>query len=288
MEPCALSGCALREALWYAFQPALSALGGRVDDVAYAAPWFLPLVAGVVGAAMASLIGVVVVRLPRMRGWNGRREEGLGLASPGSHCDGCGAPVPPLALIPVAGWIAAKGRCGECGADVPWVYPAIEAAVAVASMAIVAAWGPGATAVTLLLLLWGMVLVSWIDLNENEIPDAATVPLFFLGLAASPFEADVMSRVLGAALAGGLLMLTFKITGAWKRADAMSLGDVALAGALGAWVGLCSVPAFLVGSCAAYVAYALPLRRAGRVWVPMGPALCAGAAMAAAYAGLRG
>ena len=26
----------------------------------------------------------------------------------------------------------------------------------------------------------------------------------------------------------------------------------------------------------AYVAYALPLRRAGQVWVPMGPALCAG------------
>jgi len=286
MDGCYVAGCGLRDGVAYAFQPVTAALSTAAMNVSDAAPWFFPLAAALLGASAASLIGVVVDRLPRMRGWNGRSEPGLGLASPPSHCGGCGLDVPALALVPVAGWFIAEGRCRGCGARVPWVYPAVEAGVGLASMAIVAFAGAGVLALALLLLLWGMVLVSWIDWNEHEIPDAFTVPLLFFGLLLSPFEVDVTSRVLGAALAGGLTWVAFAITGAARREDAMSLGDVALAGALGAWAGVCAVPAFIVCACLVYVAYAFPLRRAGKVWVPMGPALCAGLVLGLAVARL--
>jgi leader peptidase (prepilin peptidase)/N-methyltransferase len=276
MDACRTGGCTLLDSLAYTLSPLSDGLARAVGNVSDGAPWFFPLAAGILGAAAASLVGVVVDRLPRIRGWNGHREPGLGLAVPASHCDSCGRKVPPLALIPVAGWFLAEGRCGGCGARVPWTYPAIEAGIGVASMAIVAVAGPGVVALALLLLLWGMLLVSWIDWNEHEIPDAATVPLLFLGLLLSPFEPDVTSRVLGALVSGGLMMAAFSITSSARKEDAMSLGDVALAGALGAWAGLCAAPAFLVCASLAYVAYAYPLRRTGQVWVPMGPGICGG------------
>jgi len=61
---------------------------------------------------------------------------------------------------------------------------------------------------------------------------------------------------------------------------------VTLASALGAWIGICAVPPFLLAGCFAYVAYAAPLRSRGTVWVPMGPALCLGFAIVA-LSGLR-
>ncbi len=261
--------------------------GQAVADVSVHAAWLFPFAAGVAGAAAASLAGLAVHRLPAMRGWRGGEPDtGLGLAAPASHCDHCGTRVPPLALIPVAGWFIADGRCSGCGGRVPWVYPAVEAGVAVASMAVVAAWGPTLVAATLLVLLWTMVFVSWIDWNEHEIPDIATVPLLFMGLLWSPFEPDATARIAGAAGSGLLMWLTFLLVQATREVDAMSLGDVALCGALGAWVGICAMPAFLLAACVAYLAYAVPMRMRGSVWSPMGPGLCAGFTLVA-LTGLR-
>lgn len=275
-QSCQSGACGLGDALAFALQPVTMRLSDGLDAVSGAVPWLLPLLAGVLGAAAASLAGVVVDRLPRVRGWNGRHEPGLSLSSPPSHCPSCGLDVPIHALVPVAGWFLAHGRCGGCRSEVPWKYPAIEAAFGLAFVVLVAVLGATGQALAVMLLMWGCLVASWIDWNEHEIPDGLTVPLAFLGLLASPFDPDIQSRVLGAALAGGLVMLAFRITSSAKGEDAMSLGDVALAAALGAWCGLCAIPAFLVCACFGYVAYAAPLRARGVTWVPMGPALCAG------------
>ena len=282
MEDCFAGGCAIVAALGYALQPFADSLSSASGSVSEKAPWFFPLVSLVMGAAAASFVGVVVHRVPLMRGWRGEAREGMTLSRPASHCDHCGAPVPFVSLIPVIGWFVSEGRCRECSGKVPWIYPAVEGATGFVAMALMVYHGPGAKAFTLIVLTWFLLLASWIDVEEHEIPDFVTVPLFFLGLLLSPFEADVQSRVVGALLAGGLTMLAFKLTGAAKGEDTMSLGDVALAGALGAWVGVCAMPPFLIASCLVYVAYAIPFRSRGEVWVPMAPALCGGLVLAAA------
>ncbi len=287
MPACDGLGCQAADTISFAFGPAVGRIADAAVRVGQGMPAFWPLCAAMAGAVAASLAGVVVDRLPRMLGWHAEPAPGLGLSSPPSRCDSCGSRIPPLALVPVAGWIATRGRCETCFEPVPATYPIVEGATATASLVIAALLGPTFAALCACLLLWALVAVSWLDWRERVIPDGATVPLFFAGLLASPFEPDPWARGCGGFVAMGCMWVTFKLVSAVKDLDAMAMGDVALAAALGAWVGLCATPAFLLLSCAAYLAYAVPLRmRSGRVWVPMGPALSAGA-MATILTGVR-
>lgn len=289
------AGCQALDTLRFALAPSLDGLAGAVRGVHDAVPLFWPLCAAVVGAIVASLAGLFVDRYPRMLGWHGEPEEGLGLARPASRCGSCGDRIPPLALVPVVGWLMSEGRCGSCFEPVPRVYPIVEAATSLASTLLVAALGPTPAALAACVLLWALVPVAWLDWREEVIPDGATVPLGLVGLLASPFEADAWSRGAGAAAATGLVWLAFKLVDLAVRKDAgdgqgaMSLGDVALGGAMGAWIGVCHVPSYLVASVLCYLAYAVPPRlRSGRVWVPMGPALAAGALVTAVGCALVG
>lgn len=285
-ETCAYGTCAISDALGTIGADFAGSVASGALDVAYAAPWFWPLCAAIVGAVWASFAGVVVDRLPRIRGWNGKHDHSLSLSHPGSHCDHCGRPLSALDLIPVVGWAVARGRCSACGNAVAAVYPAVEAGSALVSLGILAWFGPSWLAVATCIAFWLLLLASWIDVAENEIPDIITVPLFFLGLLGSPFDPDVVARGAGAAVAGAFMWLSFRVAGAAKQVDAMSYGDIALVTAVGAWVGLCGVPYLLLAAPLIYVAYALPFRRKGIVWVPMGPAIAVAAAAVALF-GLR-
>lgn len=285
-EGCTLSTCSFAQSVGDGLSALSQAMGESATNVALVAPWFWPMTAGIAGAIIASFVGVVVDRLPRMHGWHGRPEHGLSLASPPSHCDHCGSRLDPISLLPVAGWLIRKGRCASCGHAVPAVYPIVEAGTALASAAIIAGAGPTATGLLGCLCLWVLVLASWMDWSSHEIPDAITVPFFFAGLILSPLDPSALSRAIGAALAAGFVWLAFRLTGAVKGVDAMSYGDVALVAALGAWCGLCSVPYLLLASVGAYLVYAIPLRHRGTTWVPMGPALSIGFATIALF-GLR-
>jgi len=286
-ETCLTTGCAFIGSASLLFGDIAAALGSSAAGVSFAMPWFWPLLAGIVGAVAASFSGVVVDRVPEMLGWRPPRgKRARTLTHPPSCCDNCGSRIPPAALVPVAGWLLSRGHCPSCGQGVPPRYPVIEASSALASMAIVAVWGPTWFALASCICLWVLLAASWLDWETQEIPDFVTVPLLFLGLAASPYEPDAITRVWGAVLGGGFVWLAFRLTSGVRKVDAMSYGDIALAAALGGWLGLCGAPYFLIAGSAAYVAYALPFRLRGVVWVPMGPALSLGF-MAVALSGLR-
>jgi leader peptidase (prepilin peptidase)/N-methyltransferase len=278
MDSCGFgAGCQAAATTMLIAGPALDDLSAAAAAISDRFPAMFPFVAAVVGGVAASLSGLAVHRLPRIHGWHGKPERNLSLSSPASHCDCCGAPLSALALVPVVGWLASRGKCPSCGAAVSPAYPAVEAAVALLSMTIMALYGPTWAGVSFCLALWALTFVSWLDWSEHVIPDGLSVPIFFLGLLASPFEPDVWARGAGAALAALCMLGAFKLTSALRDVDAVATGDIALAAALAAWVGFCAVPAFLALTSLSYLAYALPLRLRKKVtWVPMGPALAAG------------
>ena len=81
-------------------------------------PALLALFAGLVGAAIGSFIGTVLVRLP----------EDRSILTGRSACDSCGAAITPRDLVPLLSWAMLRGRCRSCSAPIGWWQPACEAA----------------------------------------------------------------------------------------------------------------------------------------------------------------
>ncbi|MGH7092689.1 MAG: prepilin peptidase, partial [Stellaceae bacterium] len=151
------------------------------------AGWVLIAVAPIVG----SFLGVVIRRVPDRRSIvHGR-----------SRCEACGAALAPRDLVPLASWLATRGRCRHCGAWLGGFYPAVElAALALAAGSLAVDRGAAAW------LDWGLgcwlLALGWIDLRRWLLPDLLTLPLVLAGLAAAAAldPGGLTGRALGAAL----------------------------------------------------------------------------------------
>ena len=87
------------------------------------------LIALLFGLAVGSFLNVVISRAPR----------GESVVNPGSHCRNCGRALRWWENIPVASYLALRGRCRTCGARIGVRYLVVEAAAAVVAAA-AAAW----------------------------------------------------------------------------------------------------------------------------------------------------
>lgn len=210
-------------------------------------PAILALMLGVTGLIVGSFLGLVSLRLPRGEGVVGGR----------SRCDGCGVPLAPWRLIPVASFLISRGRCADCGVDIPRRYPMIE--LAAAALGVWAALGQStvpAAAVTAL-LGWQLLLIAVIDAEHFRLPDRLTLPLLVTGLAAT-LAADhtaPLDAVIGAAVGfAGLWLLAF----AYRRLrgrEGLGDGDPVLLAAGGAWVGWIGLPSVLLWASAAGLSF---------------------------------
>jgi leader peptidase (prepilin peptidase) / N-methyltransferase len=231
------------------------------------ADWYLVAVAPLVG----SFVGVVIDRLPA--------EENAFVGRSG--CAHCGTTLTARDLVPLASWLATRGRCRHCGAWIGWFYPAVElAALAIALLSLAvdrdfAAWVDAA-------LGWWLLALGWIDWRHTILPDALTLPLIVLGLAvAGDLEPE--------RLWDPLLGVVFGYAGLWavgwiyqrvRGREGLGLGDAKLLAASGAWVGVTGLPSVLAGAAIAALAAAGAIMLAGRRLdrhsaLPFGPFLAA-------------
>lgn len=230
----------------------------------------------VVGAVVASFAGLASSRLPRQIGWYDEKEEDISLWWPPSHCDSCKSPIAAWALIPVLGWVLARGRCRECKRQVPIKYPLVEAACGTVSALLAYFFGPDPQGIALLALFWFAVLVSWCDIEHHLIPEVFTIPMLWLGFLFSPFELDAYSRIVGAFLGFAIVWFAFALVGKMKGVNTMSGGDIMLAIVIGAWCGHEGLIVSIFLASLFYIAYSIPYRLSGVQWSPMGPALALG------------
>ncbi|RKP51042.1 prepilin peptidase [Trinickia fusca] len=248
--------------------------------IALAAPdvphWPLYVFAAFAGASLTSFACLAADRLPHQLGWRPEPQPDLTLCHPPSRCDACAVRIGWPYLIPVVGYLLARGRCAHCGARVPPAYPLLEALGGGGACAALAYFGFAWTGISAALLWLVLLFLAWIDWREQWLPAVVTQPLFWLGLLSSPFSADAMDRIQGAFGGCVLMWLAMKVVGFARRADLVAGGDIALAAAAGAWLGLTALPLFLLVASLGFLAYAWPLRRRGRLFVPMGPALALG------------
>jgi leader peptidase (prepilin peptidase)/N-methyltransferase len=239
---------------------------------AAALPWLLPTVAFVIGACVGSFLNVLILRLP----------AGESIVSPGSRC-ACGAPIAWRDNIPIVGWLLRRGRARCCGRAFSPRYPAVELLTA---FLFLACWRlyPPAVAVGGWIFLSGLVAATCIDLDHLMIPDPFTLGLGVVGVlyscavpalhgqAGAFFALDSLrsgtAALEGLLLGSGLVLWIALLAGAVLKKEAMGLGDVKFAGAIGAFCGWHGAVFALFGG-AVVGTIALPFLLAGRrLWRP--------------------
>ena len=256
-------------------------------------PAFFITAVALLGATVGSFLNVVVHRLPIMmeRQWRQQCaelehaeapeqiQEPFNLAKPDSRCPHCGHKIRAWENIPVLSYLFLKARCAGCGAKISPRYPIIETVTALLSG--LAAWHFGLAWETAgaLLLTWGLIPLTMIDIDHQLLPDSITLPFLWLGLGLNLFGlyTDLSAAVIGA-IAGYLSLWSvywgFKLL---TGKEGMGYGDFKLLALLGAWMGWQQLPAIILLSsvvgAAIGIGMVLMRGRDHTIPIPFGPYL---------------
>jgi leader peptidase (prepilin peptidase)/N-methyltransferase len=228
------------------------------------------------GLVIGSFLNVVIHRLPK--------DESL--VTPRSRCPVCRAPIRARDNIPILSFLLLRGRCRECGHPISWRYPLVEGLTALLFAITVHQFGLSLEAGVLLLFLSGLIVVSFIDLDLQIIPNAITLPGIPLGLIAGIVvgEPPFLDRLVGTLAGAGFLYLVLFYGGALYGQDAMGEGDLNLIALIGAFLGWRSVVVTVLVACLTGSVIGLALIGLGRLTrrqhIPFGPFLALGAVVA--------
>jgi len=270
-------------------------------DVLREFPAAFAIASASLGLCVGSLLNVVIHRLPKMmraewaddcaalEGREPAPREPYNLFHPRSSCPRCGTMIRAWQNVPVASWLALRGRCASCAAPISARYPAVE--ILGGALAAFMAWrfGYSAAAPLAMAFAWALIALTFIDLDTQLLPDAITLPLLWLGLLANVEGtfASLASAVLGAA--GGYLVLWcvywgFRLV---ARKEGMGFGDFKLLAAIGAWTGWQVLPVVIVVSAglgAVIGGLSIWASKKGRdTRIPFGPYLALGGIVGLAW-----
>lgn len=210
-----------------------------------------------------------------------------------SVCDSCHKPLGWRGVLPIIGYMATKGRCPDCGAKVPLIYPVMEFLTGmIAVAALLFTMHPALVVVA----LW-LVMIGWLDHDTTWIPDGFTFPLAIAALPAAWLgwiPLSVTSVLLGCVVGGAIMFVSqyfqFRIRGDDEPMKSVPLGDVTLLAALGAWTGPYSIVIVALISAFLMIGY-IPIASrhdADDGGYPYGPALCAAGLLAIIFESATG
>lgn len=237
---------------------------------------FSYLVAGLFGTAIGSFLNVCIHRLPRHES----------IVWPSSRCPACRGRIAPYDNVPLLSFLWLRGRCRACRAPISFRYPLVEAANGLGYVWIVGWFGLGWPALAYATLFSALLVVTFIDLDHQIIPDRVTLPGIPLGIlcAATVLPVGLFNSLLGVMLGGGLLWLMAWLSPYLFGKEGMGGGDIKLLAMVGAFLGWQPVlVTVLVGSSVGAVVglsmIALKLIRRDQ-YLPFGPFLALGAVVA--------
>jgi len=244
-------------------------------------PAVFPWVALAVGLCIGSFLNVVIHRLPKMmeRGWRAEcaeltgqeapKEAPYNLLVPRSNCPGCGRGIAAIENVPIASWLALRGKCAGCGTRISLRYPIVELLAGLGAAWSALHFGFGAAAFGGALFIWCTIALAFIDHATGYLPDDITLPLMWAGLLLNAFGTFVplFDAVIGAA--AGYLSL-WLIYWAYRLAtgkEGMGFGDFKMNAAIGAFIGWKLLPLVILVSSVVGLAFGvLQMVAARRGW----------------------
>ena len=232
----------------------------------------LPVGAFILGLFLGSFLNVCIHRIPASES----------VVWPGSHCPACRTPIRAWDNIPLLSYLVLRGRCRQCQARISPRYPLVELISGLLAVGLLYRFGP--TWGYLIYYAWSLALVviTFIDLDHQIIPDRLSLGGIVVGLVLLPWlPVTYQEALIGLALgAGGLIAIIYGykvLTGK----EGMGGGDVKLLGMIGVFLGWQGVVftifvASLVGSVVG-VPWLAAQKKDMQNPIPFGPFLSLGA-----------
>lgn len=227
----------------------------------------------VLGTLVGSFLNVCIYRIPANKS----------IVSPPSSCPECNTSIRFYQNIPILSWLFLGGRCASCRVRISLRYPLIETLTG--GLFVLTLWYFGFSWATPVYWLFvsALVVITFIDLDHQIIPDVISLPGIMVGFVCSfaiPWL-PWLDSFFGILLGGGLLL-----TIAWgyqllAKREGMGGGDIKLLAMIGAFLGWKAVFPIIFLASLAGTLVGVPLmllqKSDGRLAIPFGPFLAMGA-----------
>lgn len=223
----------------------------------------------VLGLVVGSFLNVCIYRIP----------AGLSIVSPPSACPKCNHQIRWFENIPLISYLFLGGRCVGCHMRIALRYPLIEALTGLLFVLVLYSFGLRLATPLYFLFVSSLVVIAFIDLDHQIIPDVISLPGILIGFLCSFFIPWVgwLDSILGILLGGGLLLSIAWLYQFIAKREGMGGGDIKLLAMIGAFLGWKAIfPVIFIASLAgSLIGIPLMLLQGAdrRLALPFGPFL---------------
>lgn len=236
---------------------------------------YFSIVAFIFGAVVGSFLNVCICRMPK--------DESV--VSPPSHCPRCDYQIRWYDNIPMFSYMLLRGKCRGCGTHISLQYPVVELLNGLLTLALFLKFGPTISFLALFLFCSALVVITFIDLEHQIIPDEISLSGIVIGFVFSFFLPWLtwLNSLLGILLGGGSLLLVAYGYQLLTGKEGMGGGDIKLLAMMGAFLGWKSVlfiifASSLIGSVVG-ITMMLVQKKDSKLAIPFGPYLAFGAVL---------
>lgn len=183
----------------------------------------------ILGLIVGSFSNVCIYRIPKNKS----------IIYPASHCPKCHSKIKPVDNIPLLSYILLKGRCRNCKSKISIQYPIVEFLTGLIYLIVYLIYGLSFQTLIYIILSSALVIIAFIDLNEQIVPDVISLPGIVIGFILSflvPYISFINSA-LGVVVGGGIILIIGLAGSVIFKKEAMGGGDVKLAAMIGAFLG---------------------------------------------------
>lgn len=225
------------------------------------------------GAIIGSFLNVCIARLP----------DGRSVVRPPSHCPKCQTYLSWYENVPILSYLVLGGRCRTCKIRISPIYPAVEVLTGALAVALFLRLGPTLAFAGYFAFAAALVVITFIDLDHQIIPDVISLPGIVVGLAFSLVSPLVtpLDALLGVLAGGGVLLSVAWLYKTFRGQEGMGGGDIKLLAMIGAFLGWQSIFVTLfVGSVIGSIIGVVVMLYEGadtKLAIPFGPFLAGGA-----------
>ncbi|RKQ63470.1 type 4 prepilin peptidase 1 [Thermovibrio guaymasensis] len=230
---------------------------------------FLCLVAFLFGLIFGSFLNVCIYRIPK----------GKSILWPPSSCPNCGSRIKWYDNVPVLSYIILRGKCRNCGKKISPIYPIVELLTGTLTAAVVCNFDLSFDSLYYLILVYYLIVVSFIDMKTMEVPVKLSYFALVSGILLFLFTENhsFKEAIFGASLGAGVILFIIETYFVFTGKEGMGYGDANIMAVVGAFLGWEKVLLTLFLASMVGALYGLLTLKKKGAAIPFGPFISVGA-----------